>query len=99
MNEDKIDMPELPPPSLNWQAVAAFGAIALTVMGFIYTQVERSSATHAIQANHTAQIAQLQISLNTDQTLLYAIDDSLAKLTQQIEDDQAAASRRRHNAQ
>jgi hypothetical protein len=41
----------------------------------------------------------LQISLNTDQTLLYAIDDSLAKLTQQIRDEEAAASQRRHNAQ
>jgi hypothetical protein len=99
MNEDMIDMPELPPHSQNWQAIAAFAAIGLTVMGFIYTQLERSSATRAIQANHTAQIAQLQISLNTDQTLLYAIDDSLAKLTQQIKDEEAAASRRRHNAQ
>lgn len=101
-------MHESPPARINWEAIGVIVAVLLSGASFVYGQVEQTdtqsyaqaqaaSAGKAVQENHTAQIAQLQISLNGEQTLLYSINDSLAKLTQKIEDGQAyRASQRQH---
>lgn len=98
MADERIDMPEQAPPAMNWQMLGVIFALGVSLIGFFYSTGEQSSAAKAIQENHTAQIAQLQITINGQQTLLYAINDSLARLTQKIEDEEAYRASQRKAA-
>ncbi len=70
--------------------IAVIFAVVCTIASVIWTQSQANSATQYELANHTQEITALTQAVNNEQTLLYAIQNQLAALTQRIDDQQSA---------
>ena len=67
-------------------SIAAALGIGITLGNVLWSNGNSTGQLASVQAQHTAQITQMQTQLTGQQAILYSINDNLARLTQKIND-------------